>query len=85
MLSIGHGLLAVGSKGAEPPYLHLLRLLCVLYSTLQKATTRIHQPVRSWNARKTITWQVRFHHAPNHRWRLTRKAFLGGLRPPRPS
>ena len=26
MLSIGHGPLAVGSKGAEPPYLHLLRV-----------------------------------------------------------
>ena len=24
MLSIGHGPLAIGSKGAEPPYLHLL-------------------------------------------------------------
>ena len=29
------------------------------------------------------TWQVRVNNVPNHRLRLTREAFLGGLRPPR--
>ena len=33
MLSIGHGHLAVGSKGAEPPYLHLLRVQCAHTTT----------------------------------------------------
>ena len=29
-------------------------------------------------------WQILVNVVANHRWRLTRKAFLGGLRPPRP-
>ena len=43
MLSIDHEPLAVGSKGAEPPYLHLLRVhgqCCACWSLTQIILTR---------------------------------------------